>query len=129
MILMKMTPQRMAILEYLEGNRAHPSADEIYSSVKERFPSMSFATVYNTLERLSGDGLLLEVSIDPARKRYDPDTRPHHHVICSGCGQVADIHREFDLHVPKEESEGFSIDSNHVEFYGLCPKCDIKGGD
>ncbi|MCK4911405.1 MAG: transcriptional repressor [Thermodesulfovibrionales bacterium] len=120
---MKMTPQRVAIMDFLDGNQAHPSADDIFSSVRKRFPSMSFATVYNTLERLRGEGQLMEVSIDPARKRYDPDTRPHHHIICSGCGAVADIHREFDLSVPQEERGGFSIDSNHVEFYGLCPKC------
>ena len=122
---MKMTPQRMAILDYLDGNRAHPSADDIFSSVRKQFPSMSFATVYNTLEKLSEEGRLLEVSIDPARKRYDPDTKPHHHIICSRCGVVSDIHCDFDLSVPEQARAGFLIDSNHVEFYGLCPKCNM----
>ncbi len=44
---LKLTPQRLAILEYLDGNTSHPSAEDIYISVKEKFPTMSFATVYN----------------------------------------------------------------------------------
>ena len=126
--MMKMTPQRMAIMGFLEGNRSHPSAEDVFASVSKRFPFMSLATVYNTLERLSKDGKLLELSIDPGRKRYDPDTRPHHHIICTSCGKVADIHHEFDLLVPEGNNSGFSIRSNHVEFYGLCPECKIEEG-
>ena len=126
---MKMTPQRMAILEYLDGNTGHPSAEDVFDAVKGRFPSMSFATVYNTLERLRSDGRLLELSIDPARKRYDPNTSPHHHLICAGCGRVTDIHMSFDLEVPEEGRGGFEIEAEHVEFYGRCPDCINKGGN
>lgn len=48
----KLTPQRLAILSYLKGNEKHPSADEVYRAVVRRFPTMSFATVYNTLKML-----------------------------------------------------------------------------
>lgn len=118
-----MTPQRMAIVDFLDGNKAHPSAEDIFASVRRKFPSMSFATVYNTIEKLKKEGRLLEVSIDPERMRYDPDTSLHHHVICRRCGKVADINHEFDLTVPEQELEGYTISSNHVEFYGHCPEC------
>jgi Fur family peroxide stress response transcriptional regulator len=125
---MKMTPQRVAILDFLEGNKSHPSAEDIYKSVKKRYTSMSFATVYNTLELLTKEGMLLELTIDTNRKRYDPNTSEHHHIICTSCGTVSDIHQKFNLSVDDEVSGGFSIKSNHVEFYGLCPSCDLKGG-
>ncbi len=121
---LKLTPQRMAILAYLDGNTAHPSAEDIYGAVSRRFPGMSLATVYNTLASLRDKGKLLELTIDPAKKRYDPDTRPHHHLICLDCSRVSDIDHVFDLDVP--DSLGYEITGNHIEFYGYCPQCKDK---
>ena len=67
---LKLTPQRLAILEYLENNRSHPSAEDIYNALKPRFPSMSFATVYNTMEVLVKKGLVKEISVESTRKRF-----------------------------------------------------------
>jgi Fur family peroxide stress response transcriptional regulator len=119
----KLTPQRLAILDYLDGNTSHPSAEEIFGAVKTKFPTMSFATVYNTLEALRDRGKLLELTIDPARKRYDPNTNPHHHLICIKCGTVKDIHKEFKLDVSKEVGDSFQVMGSHIEFYAICPNC------
>jgi Fur family peroxide stress response transcriptional regulator len=123
---LKLTPQRIAILDYLEGNKEHPSADEIYREVSKRFPTMSFATVYNTLETLQQHGCVLELTIDPDKKRFDPDVKPHNHLICTGCKRIEDIHSRFDLSVKDSQKKGFQITGNHIEFYGLCPKCRMK---
>lgn len=123
---LKRTPQRMAILEYLDGNRSHPSAEDIYAAVSARFPAMSFATVYNTLNSLLKHNRLMELTIDPARKRFDPNPLPHHHLICTSCGRIEDIKIEFPLDVPMETQFGFRLTGNHVEFYGICPVCDIN---
>ncbi len=120
---LKLTPQRMAILDYLEGNTSHPSAEEVYAAVSKRFPAISVATVYNTLASLRDRGCLLELTIDPSKKRYDPDTRPHHHLICTSCKRVADIEFKYDLSVPEGLRMGYEITGNHIEFYGLCPEC------
>ncbi len=120
---LKLTPQRLAILEYLDGNRSHPSAEDIYNAVKEKFPTMSFATVYNTLETLRKRGLLLELTIDPDRKRYDPNIEPHHHVICLRCKKVLDVHSDFDIPIPEDSVKDFHLLGNHIEFYGICPDC------
>lgn len=120
---LKPTPQRLAILDYLDGNKDHPSAEEIYKAVSKRFPTMSFATVYNTLEALKRRGGVLELTIDPEKKRFDPNTEPHHHLICISCKKIVDIHKDFKLSVPKEKTAGYRIIGNHIEFYGLCPKC------
>ena len=76
----KLTPQRLAMLEFLDGNRNHPSADDIYTVMRKIYPMMSFATVYNTLETLKKRGDLIELTIDPERRHYDPDKIGRAHV-------------------------------------------------
>ncbi|MDA8168881.1 MAG: transcriptional repressor [Nitrospiraceae bacterium] len=117
------TPQRLAILECLEGNRRHPSAEEIYGTVRKRYPAMSFATVYNTLQALVKKGGIVELTIDPGRRRYDPDTEPHNHMICVLCGRVVDVHINYSLDLPRDARQGFRVTGSHVEFHGFCPEC------
>ncbi len=119
----KLTPQRLGILEYLDGNTDHPSAEEIYSKIKKRFPTMSFSTVYNTLEALRKKGHILELSIDPERKRYDPGTTTHHHFMCVPCKKIVDINIAYDLPIPDEQKNDFEVTSNQVAFYGTCAEC------
>ena len=120
---LKLTPQRLAILEFLDGNTDHPSADSIFQDVKKKYPMMSFATVYNTIEALKKKGDLLELTIDPERRRYDPQTKPHHHLICVECKKIVDVHKKFSINVPEEVDEEFDLLGNHIEFYGVCPEC------
>ncbi|MEJ2695796.1 MAG: transcriptional repressor [Candidatus Sulfobium sp.] len=124
----KLTPQRLAILDYLEGNDSHPSAEEIYTAVSKKFPTMSLATVYNTLEALRLRGEVRELTVDPGKKRFDPDTGPHHHLICTGCRRIVDVRVDFSLSVPTGERRDFEITGNHIEFYGLCPECRGEAG-
>ena len=88
---MKMTPQRMAILNFLDGNLTHPSAADIFREISANFPTMSMATVYNTLETLVQKGLIQELGIDPYKKRFDPNPDHHHHLICIHCREINDI--------------------------------------
>lgn len=120
---LRLTPQRLAILDYLDGNRCHPSAEDIYKAILNRFPTMSFATVYNTLKTLGQKGNVLELTIDADKKRFDPNTEPHHHLICVKCKLIVDIHNEYKLTIPSSDKVGFEIIGSHVEFYGICPKC------
>ena len=120
---LKLTPQRLAILDFLEGNTDHPSADDIYKAVAVQHPTMSFATVYNTLDTLREKGHILELTIDPDKKRFDPCTDPHHHLICMSCKRVQDINMTFNLNLPENMSGDFRITGNHIEFYGICPVC------
>ena len=122
----KLTPQRIAILEFLEGNVDHPTAEDIFSELKKTHPTVSFATVYNTLQALSSRGELSEVTIDPKRKHYDPDGRPHHHIICSICGRIGDVFKDYSeaLKVPDEQLDNFTVTGNHVNFYGRCKGCE-----
>jgi len=123
---LKLTPQRLAILAYLEGNTSHPSAEDVYRAVLRNYPTMSFATVYNTLEALRQRGEVQELTIDPEKKRFDPNTHPHHHLICVKCRKVVDVQQDYELPLPKSVRESFQIVGNHIEFYGLCMQCKEK---
>jgi Fur family peroxide stress response transcriptional regulator len=120
---LKITPQRLALLEYLDGNKNHPSAEQIYNEIKKKFPMTSFATVYKNLEALRKKGHIKELTIDPARRRYDPNIKYHHHLICQNCNKIVDIHFDFSLNIPDEQKNSFDIVGNHIEFYGICSVC------
>jgi len=122
----KRTPQRLAILDYLEGNKSHPSAEDIFRSVARKYQSLSFATVYNTLNMLAKTGALRELTIDPARKRYDPDISSHNHLICVTCGRIVDIPDVFAIDLPAAMAHDFTLLGSHVELYGLCAACNKK---
>jgi len=123
---LKLTPQRLAVLSYLEGNTDHPSADEIHKAVSVQHPTMSLATVYNTLDTLREKGYVMELSIDPGKKRFDPNTGLHHHLICQSCKRVRDVQMEFNINLPEAMKGKFRITGNHIEFYGICPVCRAK---
>jgi Fur family transcriptional regulator, peroxide stress response regulator len=125
--IMKMTPQRMAIMQHLDGNVTHPGAADIYGALHKQFPTMSLATVYNTMETLKEQGMVVELSIDPAKKRFDPNIEPHHHLICIECKKIVDIFTEFPLGLTEDEKNGFEIICNRVDFYGICEDCSGAG--
>jgi len=122
----KRTPQRLAILAYLDGNTSHPSADDIYRAVSKKYHSMSFATVYNTLNTLAKAGTIRELTIDPVRKRFDPDVSRHHHLMCVHCGKIVDITEGLTVDLPKELAQDFEVLGSHIEFHGHCAQCKKK---
>lgn len=126
---LKITPQRVAILRFLDGNRQHPSVDEIHREVVKTFPTLSLATVYNTLDTLVKIREVKAVHVDETRKRFDPDTTPHHHAVCRHCGSIQDLHRDFGttLDVPGDVSDGFRVESASVSFQGVCGDCSASG--
>ncbi len=125
----RMTPQRAGILRLLEGNKSHPSAGDIYRRIHKKFPGLSFATVYNTLQSLIALGELAEIRIDPRRSRFDPATTAHSHLMCVECGSIADLKAPPQPPLPKERPSGYRILRCNIEFYGVCPACGKKPGN
>jgi len=123
---LKLTPQRLEILEYLDGNTSHPTAEDIYSAIKQKFPMISLATIYKTMDTLKEKGYVQELTIDRERRHFDPDCSQHHHLICTTCRKIADITHEFLLDIPDDQKSGFDITGSHIEFYGICPDCKNK---
>lgn len=117
----KLTPQRLAILEVLEGNHSHPSAQSIFQSVKARYPMISFATVYKTLKVLERVGEIQSLSITENKLNFDPDTSRHHHFYCRSCEKIFDIFPS-EGQVP-QEIDGHRVDRSQVYYYGICSNC------
>ena len=127
---LKVTPQRIMILKYLDAHRMHPTADEIYSSLKKSIPSLSKTTVYNSLDILKKYGLIQALTICGSEQRYDFAHGMHHHFLCTKCGKIYDI--DFKCPNIKEirssiESSGHKIDEVHGYFKGTCKNCLKKG--
>jgi Fe2+ or Zn2+ uptake regulation protein len=87
---LKMTPQRIAIVRLFAVDESHPTAQALFERLRPEFPSMSFATVYNTLDALATAGLSNTLRLGSAA-RFDPNTTPHHHAVCEECGAVRDV--------------------------------------
>ncbi len=120
---LKMTPQRRAIIEFLQSSVDHPTAEDIMNAVNERFPMTSRPTVYNTLNWLKGSGLINEV-FEGGAVRYDPNTSPHHHFVCRRCRVVQDIEPELVDAVSFGTRLGDKkVESFQVTIRGLCQKC------
>jgi len=121
------TIQRLAVLEALESTTSHPTADQVLETVRKKHPTVSRATVYNTLEVLSQAGLILRITVDPAVARYDADLGPHAHFRCRVCNIVYDVamDKEFSL---DEYIEGHRVETVRTYAYGVCKMCLQKEG-
>ena len=122
---LKVTPQRRTILELLDGDESHPTADEIYQRVLAVMPTVSRTTIYNTLRELVALGALTEVhDLSEGGLRYDTNTGQHHHLFCTHCHALIDIDRDFaGLNLTPEEASGYRVMKHQVTFYGICPSC------
>jgi Fur family ferric uptake transcriptional regulator/Fur family peroxide stress response transcriptional regulator len=123
---LKMTPQRRAIIDYMQAADHHPTAEEVLQAVNRKFPMTSRATVYNTLNWLKVEGMIREV-FEAGLVRFDPNTEQHHHFVCLNCGKVEDV--DCDLvgtikvcALPKQQKVEFF----EVTLRGVCADCQKK---
>jgi Fe2+ or Zn2+ uptake regulation protein len=119
---LKITPQRAAIVRELAGDPSHPTAQEIFDRLRGSVPSMSFATVYNTLDALVRSGLCGALSLAPGATRFDANMHAHHHAVCDQCGMVRDVPREGPADLAARVP-GFSVRAVERIYRGLCSEC------
>lgn len=125
---LKMTPQRMAIVREVAADESHPSAQELFDRLRPNMPTMSFATVYNTLAALCEAGLGTSLSLAPGSTRFDPNMHPHDHLVCDRCGAVRDLDSPASRALPAQHAlaktaPGFTIRVVEQIFRGLCHQC------
>lgn len=122
---LKITPQRLEILKYLDKHRTHPTANEIYSTLKKKNPSLSKTTVYNSLDTLIKNNIIHELTISKTESRYDFKIESHHHFMCKQCGIIIDIEVKCpyldDILSGKHE-----VEEIHGYFKGICANCKKK---
>ena len=120
---LKITPQRMAVVECLIGDETHPTANALYERLRERFPSMSVATVYNTLQALDAIGRCRRLDLGGA-SRFDPNVQPHDHALCERCGAMRDIARPAEpAQTALQSLPGFMVERVERIYRGICAKC------
>ncbi|NWG10646.1 transcriptional repressor [Candidatus Bathyarchaeota archaeon] len=121
----KITPQRLEICELILSSQNHPTADQIYQKILRKFPTISLATVYQTLHLLKELGLLQELGFADMSSRYDPNTSPHVNVICPKCGQIYDCEpkRAKELWSQIAAELRFKPVGQRLDVYKYCDKC------
>jgi Fe2+ or Zn2+ uptake regulation protein len=118
------TPQRRAIIQALQENHSHPTAEQVYARVRDVMPDLSHATVYNTLHELVEMGMLQELDLGLGERHYDVNTMSHDHLVCLGCERVEDVPQARQAPVlSPEHTYGFQVVGCDVVFRGYCPAC------
>lgn len=123
---LSVTHQRLAIYTALTQTEEHPSAERTFALVRERYPTISLATVYKTLETLEAIGLIKKVNALHDVARYDATLGPHHHLVCTACHGVFDYHDPAldALPVPEVALDGrFAVEGYQVQINGVCDAC------
>ena len=118
--------KRDAILNCVRSTDAHPSADWVFEHVKQQIPDISLATVYRNLALFKEQGLINSLGTVNGVERFDGNTEPHVHFICTQCGGVQDLP---EISVPEElnsavaRSSGGRVDNCQLSFTGICGEC------
>jgi Fur family transcriptional regulator, peroxide stress response regulator len=126
---LSVTHQRLAIFEALASSREHPSAEQLHTAVQRRIPTLSLATVYKNLEALKAIGAVVDVNPLHEQARYEsalPGTgagHPHHHLVCTSCKKVRDLHDSDLDRLRVRDAQGFEVRAVRVQAEGLCPDC------
>ena len=110
-----------SILEIINGSEAHMTAEQIFLTLKQQYPSVVLATVYNNLNDLYQQGKIRKISVEGCPDRYDKNTR-HDHLLCRRCGRLADIYLS-DFTAELEQQMGFQIEGYDLKIQYLCPQC------
>lgn len=118
----KPTQQRLMVLEYLANNPHHPTVDQIYKNLQKLIPTLSKATIYNTIDSFMEAGLLRMITIEENETRYDITTGDHGHFKCGACGKIYDFTVGTE-NMQIQELDGFSVTDKNVYFKGTCKGC------
>jgi Fur family peroxide stress response transcriptional regulator len=126
---LRVTRQRLEIIEVLSQNRSHPSAREILKAVRRKVPSVSLSTVYYTLDLFKKDGSIKELDFYDMENRYESNVSHHLDLVCLGCGKIVDYVEQIPIPVERvEEKTGFAVNRIRYEYYGYCKNCRQKQG-
>lgn len=124
----KFSRQRQAIVDYLCSTKEHPTADTVYSHVRELYPNVSLGTVYRNLNLLADEGDILRLTCGDGSDRFDGNPMPHYHFLCNGCKRVLDLELEPMNHIDILANASFEgeVEGHTVLFHGKCPDCKAK---
>jgi len=122
---MGLTRQREVVLKVIREAPEHLTANDVFASAKKRLPSISFATVYNSLRYLKEAGHIAEIQFGNGASRFDRMTSRHDHAICTSCGKLVDIEMDIPDDIVKRAARHSKFKPESLEFTlrGKCPEC------
>ncbi|WP_425561079.1 Fur family transcriptional regulator [Myceligenerans crystallogenes] len=122
---LRVTRPRVAVLAAVAGN-PHADAGQLLEAARRDLPDVSHQAVYDSLHTLTAAGLVRCIQPSGATARYETRVGDnHHHLVCRGCGAIADIDCEVGeapCMLP-EDDHGYAVDEAEVVYWGLCPEC------
>lgn len=120
-----LTKQREVVLQVIRNAHEHLTANEVFTAAKGLLPTISFATVYNSLRYLKDAGHIAEITFGNGASRYDRMTHRHDHAICTECGKLVDIEMEVPADILKKAARQSKFKPETLEFTlrGKCPDC------
>lgn len=122
----RVTPQRLFVLEAMQLSGGHMTAEEIMQWASRRYPALNLATVYRTLDLLVSVGLVAQADLGGGAAHYElvGDT-PHHHLACEHCGLVIEMDEALlaSLRAEALATYGFHARPRHLAIFGLCQRC------
>lgn len=123
----RITPQRIAIVEYLLKTDDHPSAEHIHKIVQKKYPMVSLSTVYKTLDLLREKKLVNEIKVE-GEARFDAHTDEHINLVCMNCGKIDDIDEDSlkEIQTKVARKSKYIILKSNFELFGYCNNCKSK---
>lgn len=123
----RITPQRIAIVEYLLKTDDHPSAEHIHKIVQKKYPMISLSTVYKTLDLLREKKLVNEIKVE-GEARFDAHTDEHINLVCMNCGKIDDIDEDSlkEIQTKVARKSKYMILKSNFELFGYCNNCKSK---
>jgi len=125
----KHSRKRDAILDCISRTKCHPSAEWVYQQLKPEIPDLSLGTVYRNIAMFKEEGTIQSIGVVNGLERYDYNTEPHTHFICTACGSVLDLDGIDLPHAIVEAAEnkiGGAVATYHLQFSGHCADCRMK---
>ena len=122
------TIQCTLVLETVNKLPGHVTADEIYEAIAKEHPTISRATVYRNLNRLSQTGKIRRIEIPGGADRFERWCHPHYHIKCEVCGRIFDVDMPYmeGLEAHIRDTHGFDFTGHDIIFSGVCPACKNK---
>jgi Fur family transcriptional regulator, peroxide stress response regulator len=120
-----LTRQREVVLQAIRNSSEHLTASEVFAEAKAMLPTISFATVYNSLRFLKESRHIAEIQFGNGASRFDRIPSRHDHALCTQCGRLTDIELEHPAELVDRAAAYSKFKPESLEFTlrGTCPDC------
>ena len=124
---LKITPQRISVLEEIIKDKGHRESEDVYMAIKTRKTHVSRATVYRTLDILVQHGFARKLNLGDGKARYEKkiDSPHHDHMICNNCGKIIEFVNHEIEKIQEEimKQHHFKLQQHSHQLFGICKEC------